>query len=64
MERRVLVEVLELLLIIRAAILYYPAVTDSKEVEAQHIHHTNGRKCNGIELRTLCHTSTDEQTTI
>ncbi len=63
-ERRIGVEILELLGIVTRSIFHTPAPADGELVEAQHVHDPHGREGDPIELRPLGYAGTDEQSAV
>ena len=49
----VLINIGELFLVVRRTVLHGPAPADGELMVAQHIHHADGRKADGVEVRTL-----------
>ena len=63
-QRRVLVNIGKLLLVLRRTVLHGPAPADGELVVAEHVHHAHGRKAHGIEVRTLHLAGADQQSAV
>src|SRR4051794_6576400 len=64
MQWRIRVEILEVVGVVRGAVIRCPRPTDGELLEAQHVHDADMRQGRAEQVWTLRHTRADEQSTI
>ena len=63
-QRRIFINVVELLLVFARSVLHGPAPADREFVVAEHVHHAHGGQADGIEVGTLHLAGSDQQTAV